>query len=109
MGGSSAAENLAKQFLSPNSNNSSTNSSALYHDLPPTADADTKSFASELVDLGNAIGMGSKFGIILPNPAPEVETVSPQRPAVNSAPSIYAGISPTKSEFLTFSWIDLYL
>lgn len=87
------------------SNSSGTNSSAnLYHDLPPTADTgDTKSYsASGELDLG--MGIGSKFGMILPNPAPEVETISPP-PAVNSAPSIYAGVSPVKSECLLLSLV----
>lgn len=79
----------------------------LYHDLPP-ADGDTKStgasaagpYSSDM-DLAN---MGSKFGIILPNPAPEVDPTNDASMSATmsslpqgSSAGTHSGVPPTRS------------
>lgn len=94
----SAADNFSKHL------HASAYVAHLYHDLPP-ADGDTKSTAgsatgpySSDMDLAN---MGTKFGIILPNPAPEVDPTSDVNMSVSKPPlptgSTHSGVSPTKS------------
>lgn len=96
----SAADNFSKHL------HASAYVAHLYHDLPP-ADGDTKSTAgsagpySSDMDLAN---MGTKFGIILPNPAPEVDPTNDTNMSASmsslppgSSAGTHSGISPTKS------------
>lgn len=97
----SAADNFSKHL------HASAYVAHLYHDLPP-ADGDTKSTAgsaagpySSDMDLAN---MGTKIGIILPNPAPEVNPTSDANMSastsslpVGKSAGAHSGVSPTKS------------
>lgn len=83
----------------------------LYHDLPPSADHDkmgtgTMSHFTTDLDMSN---MSSKFGLILPNPAPEVAPTNEYNllDDIGSGTSVSSlsaggsyGTSPTKSIYI---------
>ena len=80
----------------------------LYQDLPPSADNNVvKSEHLSLYDndLTN-LNMNSKFGLMLPNPAPEVALTNEHRMPPPSAPAPVvqstSNISPNKSKCFKF-------
>lgn len=100
---SNAADNLAKHM------HPSSYIQHLYQDLPPSSDHDNKMLpgSGTMSQFGSDIdNMSSKFGLILPNPAPEVAPASePNSMADISGVSATSsggpyGASPTKSKYL---------
>lgn len=77
----------------------------MYQDLPPTA-ADYRDpklgGSGNESELHNHVGGGSKFGIILPNPAPEVAPTTENQSTAKQTNSGYAISSNKGKLFLTY-------